>query len=492
VVEPRFRDQWSLDNRGQTGGTPGADIDAATAWGLTKGKPSVVVAVLDSGIDLDHPDLASRLWRNPGEIPGNGRDDEGNGRVDDVHGWDFISGDATPQDGTGHGTSVAGIIAAADNGIGIIGVAPGVTIMPLRVCTSVCPLSAIVAALSYAAASGADIVNMSFTGEGGDFSPIADVLTGDGAGMLAVVSSGNAGVDIDKAPRYPASFPLSNIVAVAASDHYDQLAGFSNYGNVTVDLAAPGSAVLSSERGGGYRSGSGTSFAAPHVAGVAALAASARPGSTPQEIASLLAAGVERVPGMGAPTRWNGRLDAGRSVALAALGFTDTVTSVFRHDIAWLARTRIAKGCNPPANDRFCPESEVTRGQFAAMMRRALDLPAGPDVFRDDAGSVFGADINALAAAGIAKGCNPPATDRFCPDQRVSRGEMASFLTRAFDLPRTTPRFTDAADSVHATSIGALAAAGITKGCGTRPDRFCPDDPVTRGQMAAFLRRADG
>jgi hypothetical protein len=167
--------------------------------------------------------------------------------------------------------------------------------------------------------------------------------------------------------------------------------------------------------------------------------------------------------------------------------------SLFSTEIEWLADEGITKGCNPPANDMFCPNDPVTRGQMAAFLNRALHLSASnDDAFTDDNTSVFQADINALAASGITKGCDPPANDRYCPNQTVTRGQMAAFLNRALDLPPGVPdTFVDDDTSVFEADIDALAASGITKGCNPPAnDRYCPNNPVTRGQMAAFLYRA--
>ena len=172
-------------------------------------------------------------------------------------------------------------------------------------------------------------------------------------------------------------------------------------------------------------------------------------------------------------------------------GFADTRRHVFEADIARLAETGITKGCNPPRNDRFCPDEPVTRGQMAAFLARALKLPQGTSLFADTIGSVFAADISALADAGITKGCNPPQNTRFCPDSAVTRGQMAAFLVRALGLPAGKAAFTDTRRHLFEADITALAEAGITRGCNPpRNDRFCPDDAVTRGQMAAFLVRA--
>jgi len=175
--------------------------------------------------------------------------------------------------------------------------------------------------------------------------------------------------------------------------------------------------------------------------------------------------------------------------------FLDTAGSPFGADIEWLADTGITKGCNPPVNDRFCPDASVTRGEMAAFLTRALGLTdTGGVSFADTGGSVFATDIARLANAGITRGCNPPTNDRFCPDDPITRGQMAAFLVRAFGLTDTGGiSFVDTGGSVFATDIARLANAGITRGCNPPTnDRFCPDDSVTRGQMAAFLHRAEG
>jgi hypothetical protein len=166
------------------------------------------------------------------------------------------------------------------------------------------------------------------------------------------------------------------------------------------------------------------------------------------------------------------------------------ISNPFRGDVDWLADRGITRGCNPPGNDRFCPDDPVTRGQMAAFLVRALDVGVGDggNPFRDDDGTVFEPDIERLAAAGITSGCGP---DTFCPNEPITRGQMAAFLTRALELdPAGGDTFTDDDDSPFEEEIERLAAAGITTGCG--PGTFCPDDPVTRAQMAAFLRRALG
>ena len=173
--------------------------------------------------------------------------------------------------------------------------------------------------------------------------------------------------------------------------------------------------------------------------------------------------------------------------------FIDDNESVHEASIEAIADAEITRGCNPPANDRFCPNDSVTREQMAAFLTRALKLPsATKDYFADDDGSIFEADINAVAAAGITVGCNPPENTSYCPGRSISRAEMATMLTRAFDYPADkTDWFADDDGLVHEASINSIAAAGVTLGCNPPVNSaFCPADPVTRGQMASFLVRA--
>lgn len=173
--------------------------------------------------------------------------------------------------------------------------------------------------------------------------------------------------------------------------------------------------------------------------------------------------------------------------------FIDDTGSVHEANIEAIAAADITRGCNPPINDRYCPDQPVSRSQMAAFLSRALDLPSsGVDFFSDDAGSVFEADINAVGAAGIVRGCNPPDNTYYCPERSITRAEMATMLTRAFSYPASTVDwFGDDDSSVHESAINAIADAGVTLGCNPPDnDRFCPEDPVTRAQMASFLVRA--
>lgn len=182
--------------------------------------------------------------------------------------------------------------------------------------------------------------------------------------------------------------------------------------------------------------------------------------------------------------------------ALAASGtFRDDDSNIHESNIEAIAAEGITRGCNPPTNDLYCPNGSVTRGQMAAFMRRAFSLPSSStDYFVDDNGSVFEGDINAVAEAGITKGCNPPDNDRFCPDGKVTRGQMAAFLKRMFDYPLSnTDYFTDDDGSIFEGDINSIAEAGVTKGCNPPTnDLYCPSGLVKRDQMASFLSRALG
>lgn len=310
--DPELDRLWGLDNRGQTGGSADADIDAPEAWDLETGS-DVVVGVIDTGIDYTHPDLADNIWVNPGEVADNGVDDDGNGFVDDYHGYDFVNEDGDPLDDHFHGTHVAGTIAAqGDNGRGVVGVAWDAQLMGVKVLDSggFGTDFDIIQGIEYSALTGADISNNSYRGY--DFSQgIYDaVALAGGAGQLFVAAAGNEANDNDSLPAYPASFDLANIVAVAATNANDALAEFSNYGSTTVDLGAPGEDIYSTVPGSGYDFLSGTSMATPHVAGVAALLLSQEPGLSLAEIKALLLETTDPLADLAGRTVAGGRLNA--------------------------------------------------------------------------------------------------------------------------------------------------------------------------------------
>ncbi|MRS13215.1 MAG: tandem-95 repeat protein [Actinobacteria bacterium] len=245
--DPAFGDLWGLNNTGQTGGTPDADIDAPEAWNVTTGSNAAVVAVLDTGVDYEHPELAGNLWTNPDEIPGNLIDDDGNGYVDDVHGADMVNSDGDPMDDNGHGTHVAGTIAAeGNNALGVAGVNWDVAIMPVKIlgATGIGSTARAIAAYQYAAANGARVLNNSWGGYYAFSQAEYDAIAAIDA--LFVCAAGNERRDIDGAQKfYPAAYNLPNIVSVGASDNSDAPAKFSNFGAANVDVFAPGTAIKS-------------------------------------------------------------------------------------------------------------------------------------------------------------------------------------------------------------------------------------------------------
>ncbi len=261
-------------------------LNMPAAWDLAVGRPEIVVAILDTGVDLNHPDLASAIWVNPGEIPDNGIDDDGNGFVDDVHGWDFADNDNLPDDDHGHGTHVAGIVAAGlNNGLGIAGVAGGVTIMPVDVFQGgIGTYEDLIRAIVYATDNGAHVINMSL---GASSYSRGEEMAVDYAWSRGVVVVAAAGNTARESYHYPAAH--DNVIAVAATTAEDYLASFSTRGDF-VDVAAPGYRVFSTFRGGGYTFMSGTSMAAPHVAGLAALILSRNPGLSPDQVRTIIEA----------------------------------------------------------------------------------------------------------------------------------------------------------------------------------------------------------
>jgi subtilisin family serine protease len=320
--DPQFTSQWGLNNVGQTGGTPDADIDAPEAWDYTTGNSATVVAVIDTGVDYTHPDLQANIWTNPGEIPGNGIDDDGNGFVDDVHGYDFANHDGNPMDDNNHGTHVAGIIGAVgNNGVGVTGINWNVKIMAVKFldANGSGTTSDAILALNYAVANGAVISNNSYGGDPFNQSLFDAIQNARNAGHIYVAAAGNGnflgiGQDNDSTPFYPANYNLDNVVSVAATDSNDNLASFSNYGRTTVDLAAPGVSILSTTRNNTYMSLSGTSMATPHVTGVLALVRGEHPDWSYSQVISQVLSTTDPIPALQGKTVTGGRLNAWRAV----------------------------------------------------------------------------------------------------------------------------------------------------------------------------------
>ncbi len=318
-------DLWGMHNVGQAGGTIDADIDAPEAWELYTGSSEVVIAVIDSGIDYTHPDLIDNLWINPGEIPGNSIDDDGNGYIDDIFGIDTINGDSDPMDGDSHGTHVAGTIAAVgNNGTGVAGVNWNAQIMSLKFLaddgfgSTAAAIEAIDYMVTMKTQFGINLVVSNNSWGGGAFSQALQDAIGSSinAGILFVAAAGNFAINNDIDPFFPASYPLEGIISVAATDRNDQLAGFSHFGQTSVDIAAPGVAILSTVPGGGFELFDGTSMASPHVAGVAALLAGYQPAASVLDLKQAILAGADILPNLNGTSVTGGRLNAAQSMAL--------------------------------------------------------------------------------------------------------------------------------------------------------------------------------
>ena len=325
--DPSYSRLWGLNNSGQTGGVADADMDVAEAWDVTSGSRSVVVGVIDTGIDYNHPDLASNIWRNPGEIAGDGIDNDRNGYVDDVRGWDFANNDADPFDDEGHGTHVAGTIGAVgNNGVGIVGVSWNVSLMALKFlgADGSGSTSGAVAAINYATrmrqSFGVNVVATNNSWGGGGFSSaLRDAIAAGGsAGVLCVAAAGNESANNDATPSYPANYAGDAVISVAATDSSNRLATFSNYGVTTVDVAAPGVGIYSTVPGNGYASYSGTSMATPHVTGTVALLAAANPQATAAQIRTAILSTAVPLPALAGKVATGGLVNA--AAALAAVG----------------------------------------------------------------------------------------------------------------------------------------------------------------------------
>jgi subtilisin family serine protease len=339
-----LNDQWYLHN-----------IDAYTAWDTSTGDGSVIVAVLDTGIDLDHPDLKENIWENVGEVEGDGMDNDGNGWVDDFNGYDFVDEDGSPipnqsdspadEGAVSHGTVIAGIIGAVgDNNQGIAGIVWDVQLMSVRILDNqgIGDSNLARQGVEYAVANGADVINLSFTGFDFDDALRRAIEEAYEAGVVVVAAMGNAddgGLDIDLSPIFPACFGERAdedwILGVAATDENDVKADFSNYGAECTDISAPGEDIFSAVyqdddwmlvNDGLYQEGwSGTSMASPMVAGAAALLKSAYHSLTPDDIHSLLRLSVDPVVATGAA---QGKMGAGRLNIATALSLAPLFADV--------------------------------------------------------------------------------------------------------------------------------------------------------------------
>lgn len=299
-TDPLFSKQWGMKK-----------IKAELAWDLFPGSEDMVVAVIDTGVDYTHPDLADNTWTNDKELHGTkGVDDDGNGYIDDIRGYDFANKDSDPIDDHGHGTHCAGVIGAVHNDIGVVGINKDIKIMALKFLTAEGSGSSegAISAIIYAVDNGAKVLSNSWGG-GPSEQALMDAITyAKSKGVLFIAASGNESNNNDTNPSYPASYKIDNVISVAASDSSDRMASFSNYG-LSVHIAAPGVGITSTVKGGTYQSMDGTSMACPHVAGAAALMMAYEPNMTYKEVKDRIIMTSDYVPAFTDFTYTAGRLN---------------------------------------------------------------------------------------------------------------------------------------------------------------------------------------
>lgn len=400
-------EQWSLFNLGLfAGGTAGADIRAPFAWDITTGllDNPVKIAVLDSGVDVNHPDLVNNIWTNPAESCSDGVDHDGNGLVNDCRGWNFLDDTNDVSDDLGHGTHLSGIIGAqGNNGLGMAGVMWHVKIMPLKIfnASSIVTGSCVsafasdeIAAIQYAIDHGAKAINASFRSEGFCNSEFNAIAAANTAGTLFIAAAGNGGLDSmginnDVDPQYPASYNLPNIISVAATDQNDRLASFSNFGPSSVHVAAPGVYVLSTVPfagiGGsfsslctgsfdvGYDFCSGTSMAAPHVSGLAGLLFGYYPHLSATQVRATIIRYVDILPGLTNKIISGGRINAFRALAslLTPTNLVATALSSSEISLSWTD--------NAIGEDGYTVERKAPGGSFVQIAVLGPDSTAFTD-----------------------------------------------------------------------------------------------------------------
>jgi subtilisin family serine protease len=318
--DPQFNDQWALANSGQRGGKKGADISATLAWAKTTGSEDVVVAVLDSGVDYTHEDLAGNMWVRPSEM--DPYHDEELGTVDDLNGYNAIDGNSDPMDENGHGTHCAGIVGAeGENDIGIAGVNWKVQIMPLKFMNAggFGTTKDAIEAINYVidrkkAGVNVRIISASW-GSTQKSRALEDIIRKAYENdILFVAAAGNASTNNDRSPHYPSSYDVPNVISVAALDRHDQLASFSNYGAKSVAIAAPGVEILSTWLGNQYEEKSGTSMATPVISGVAALILAENPKMSVNDLRKRLMDSTDPIVALKGKTVSGGRINAAKAL----------------------------------------------------------------------------------------------------------------------------------------------------------------------------------
>ncbi|MFZ7090797.1 S8 family peptidase [Primorskyibacter sp. 2E233] len=390
--DPDYPQQWAWPK-----------IKAPAAWDIGKDSGNLIVAVVDSGVDYRHPDLAANMWKNPGEIPANGIDDDGNGVIDDVFGANFV-GAATngdPMDDNQHGTHVAGTIGAVtNNSLGVAGVNWKTQIMALKFLSASGSGSTAgaIRAIEYGIKMDADIMNNSWGG-GGFSRALEDAIrAADNEGILFVAAAGNSNSNNDTNPHYPSSYNVDNVLAVMATDQSDAKAGFSSFGATSVDMGAPGVGILSTTPGGQYSSFNGTSMATPHVAGAAALVWAQNPGMSHLDIKKHLMDTAEVIPGLAGTSLTGARLDLGKAMKPGdtpppepqpEVCKSKAHTQIAYDEFMWSARKQVSK------NDNILSVSFT------------LTEPMVVDISTDTSGHRIEGSGNTLVRTGVYNQANP-------------------------------------------------------------------------------------
>ncbi len=513
--DPQFSQLWGLNNTGQTGGTADADIDAPEAWDLETGSPGVVVASIDTGVDFTHPDLASQQWVNPGENCGSsdrtvscaqrtdGVDNDGDGYVDDWSGWDFVNHDNSPTDDNNHGTHTSGTIGAlGNNGIGVAGVDWNARIMALKFLNSAgsgTDADAI-SALLYAADHGARVASNSWGGAPYDPALVNAIEYGASKGMLSVFAAGNDSVNMDVSPEYPAAYDSDAIVSVAATDARDAMAFFSNYGQRTVDLAAPGVSIVSTTPGNTYSSFSGTSMAAPHVSGTAALVMSHFAGATLYGTKALLMRSADPKSSLAGTSATGGRLNAFDALSCSSTpevvvdapgnGFTaglgDSVPiRVLGADCAAPARVgnvSVTVNGSPVSLAASSPDSALYTGSYTVSAAGPQTVTATVSV----GGSTAAQTVTGTAAQNYSCTDVPDAWVDATPGGKVAGG--ASDSDDGFTLLNISFPFTFYGQSYTqvAVSSNGFLEFGSTSGAGAYSNTGLPNAADPNAVVAAF------
>gem|GEM_PF-6018819 len=492
--------QWGLRNTA----TPGVDVDALGAWPLMGAAQPVTVAVVDTGVQTGHPELAGRVWTNPGEIPGNGVDDDANGFVDDVEGWDFSTDDATVYDdptADRHGTHVAGVIAArTGDGQGMAGIAPGARIMSLKFIGAGGSgwNSDAVRAIQYAVQGGARVVNASFGGSGYDPVLCDAIAWAAQRGTIVVAAAGNNGQNLDTTGMWPARCAEPTMLTVVAVTSGGGLASFSNRSATHTDVGAPGQGILSLVPNG-YALMSGTSMATPHVAGAAAAVLGESPGLSPAQVRAAILAGGRPLPSLAGTTSSGRMLDLRGALASAPGAPADTTPPApfalaAPAPAAATAQPRPAFAWSAPADGavlyRLRIDGAVAATTGATSAAPAADLPEGAHVWSvdalDGAGNVRASEQRTLTVDRTAP--SPPALTSPARGDTPPAGTLTVHWTPGSDAGAGLAAHEVVVDGAVVARTGpAATSAPITLGAGVRTVTVRAVDRAGNARAAAAV-----